>query len=139
MGQRGRKSTAELSVIRADASFKPKAPRELSEEAATEWRHIVSRMPSNWFSRENEALLTQYCRHVVAAHRVAQLIAGAEGDEEFNLDDYDRLLKMQERELRACASLAVKMRLTQSTRMRAEKAAREIAHNPGGRPPPWEL
>jgi hypothetical protein len=137
MGSRGRKSAAELSIIRAEQAFKPKAPRELSEEQAAEWKSVVDRLPGNWFSRENTALLVQYCRHVVAARRVAQLIKVAEEGEEFSLQDYDRLLKMQEREGRALSSLAVRMRLTQSSRLKAETAATAVARDPGVRPP-WE-
>jgi hypothetical protein len=93
-------------------------------------------MPADWFSRENAGL--QYCRHVVAARRVAQLVRQQEASDEFIIEDYDRLLKMQERESRACASLAVKMRLTQSTRLRAETAATAIAREPPGRRP-WDV
>jgi hypothetical protein len=72
-------------------------------------------LPADWFGRETEALLTQYCRHIVASRRVAQLVAKAEADVECDLKDYDRLLKMQEREGRAITSLATKMRISQQS------------------------
>jgi phage terminase small subunit len=138
MEKRGRKSVAELSVIRAETAFRPRPPSDLSPEQATEWKEVIARLPAGWISRENEAILTQYCRHIVAARRIAQLITHAEGGKEFTIAGYDRLLKMQERESRACASLAVKLRLAPSTRLRAETAARMIAHNPNG-PKPWDV
>lgn len=58
-------------------------------------------------------MLAQYCRHVVAARRVAQLIADAEASKELDVEHYDRLLKMQEREGRAISSLATRMRISQ--------------------------
>ena len=139
MRQRGRKSAAELelSVIKAETAFRPPAPSDLTPEQADEWRSVVNRMPADWFSAENTALLSQLCRHVVAARRCAQLIAAAEASDDFTIESYDRLLKMQERETRACATLAVKMRLAQSTRMRPETASTAISRDPGVRRP-WE-
>src|SRR5206468_1460071 len=124
--------------IRAETAFRPQPPAELSEEQAEQWRNVVDRMPVGWFSAENTALLCQLCRHVVAARRCAQLIAAEEASDEFSIENYDKLLKMQERESRACASLATRMRLTQSTRMRAERAAVEMAKHPEGLRP-WEI
>lgn len=93
---------------------RPEPPVELSDEQATEWRQVVNRLPAEWFPRETWGLLAQYCRHVVAARRVAQLISNLEaGDGDLNVVEYDRLLKMQEREGRALSSLATRMRLSQ--------------------------
>ena len=56
-------------------------------------------MPATWLGVETHPLLIQFCRHAVASKRIAQLIAQAEnGTDEFDLGDYDRLLKMQDRE-----------------------------------------
>lgn len=66
-------------------------------------------------------MLAQYCRHIVASRRVAQLIADFEKREELNIEDYDRLLKMQEREGRAISSLATRMRISQQATLDREK------------------
>jgi hypothetical protein len=50
----------------------------LTDEQATEWWAVVNRLPADWFPRETHALLIQYCRHVVSARRVAQLLTQAE-------------------------------------------------------------
>lgn len=79
-------------------------------------------MPADWFPRETHGMLTQYCRHVVAARRVAQLISKAEKSKTLDLEEYDRLLKMQEREGRAISSLSTRMRISQQATVRADAA-----------------
>jgi hypothetical protein len=106
-------------------------PVGLSPEQAAEWRAVVNGLPADWFGRETEALLAQYCRHVVAARRVQELVASMEADgESFNIPDYDRLLKMQEREGRAISSLATKMRISQQTTYDKSKKKTAQAHRP---------
>jgi hypothetical protein len=87
---------------------------ELTGEQRAEWLAIVSCLPPNWFPRQAYPLLVQYCRHVVASRRIAQLVEIEEGSDAFDPESYDRLLKMQERETKALAALAVKMRLSRS-------------------------
>jgi hypothetical protein len=122
---RGRKSQAELEVVTQSYEVipRPKPPGDLTPDQASEWRQIVNRLPADWFPSETHAVLAQYCRHAIAARRVAQLIASAEQDPDLDVDQYDKLLKMQERESRALASLGTKMRITQqgTTTHRARK------------------
>lgn len=116
MEGRGRKSTAALSVVRAspvEAYQRPQPPADLTDEQADEWVAIINRLPADWINRETEPLLAQYCRHIAASRRVAALVQQAEADKDCDLRDYDRLLKMQEREGRAMTSLATKMRISQ--------------------------
>lgn len=116
MQARGRKSLASLSVISSEGIEtvrRPEPPQELTEEQSEEWLAVVNRLPADWFPRETWPMLAQYCRHVVSARRVAQLIAAQEAAEEFDIDAYDKLLKLQEREGRALSSLATRMRITQ--------------------------
>jgi hypothetical protein len=159
MGVRGRRSAAALTVISGDGISvmpRPKPPAELTSEQAAEWNLVVNRMRADWFTDETLPLLAQYCRHVVAARRVSALIQGleadlaagrygppdhGEGDEDdggeglgFRIKDYDRLLKMQERESRAIATLSTKMRLAQQSTY--DKKARK-AGNAHVRKP-WE-
>jgi hypothetical protein len=117
MTQRGRKSAASLAVAVSplETVSRPDAPYDLTDEQTQEWWAVVNRMPADWFPRETHGMLAQYCRHVVSARRVAQLITAAEAAEEFNVGEYDQLLKMQEREGRALSSLATRMRLSQQT------------------------
>lgn len=118
MPKRGRTSVASLAVSPVtplQTVQRPDAPYDLTDEQAQEWWAVVNRMPADWFPRETHGMLSQYCRHVVAARRVADLVKSVEGDKDFDILAYDRALKMQEREGRAISSLATRMRISQQT------------------------
>jgi hypothetical protein len=127
MGQRGKKSAAQLSVVKdgtISAINRPDAPQDLTPEQSLEWLRVVERMPAEWFPAETHAMLAQYCRHVVSARRVAEMIESlTEGsmDSDRWVEDYDRLLKMQEREGRAMSSLATRMRISQQAQINYKK------------------
>lgn len=136
MAARGRKSAASMEITipsNVEVVHRPQPPNELTPEQQDEWHAVVERMPADWFPRETHGLLVQYCRHVIAARRIAQLIAKSEKAKAFDVDMYDKLLKMQEREGRAISSLATRMRITQQATVRAESARKpeQIAA-------PWE-
>lgn len=116
-----------------EAIQRPEPDETLTDEQATEWRAIVNRLPADWFPRETWGLLAQYCRHVVSARRVAELIRQAESAKRLDVDDYDRLLKMQEREGRALSSLATRMRLSQQGSFDKKKGKGKALA-----PPPWQ-
>lgn len=111
-----------------------KPPHDLTDEEIEVWSAVVSTEPADWFSPSTVPLLAQYCRHVVHARRIAELIERATGDKDLAVTDYDRLLKMQERESRAIASLATKMRISQqaTTNHRGNK-------RPSAARKPWEV
>jgi hypothetical protein len=128
MKTRGRDSGAALAVVQFQAAAgpveavkRPEPPEELSAEQIAEWWAVVNSMPADWFPRETHGMLAQYCRHIVASRRVAELIASIEAEKQFDLVAYDRALKMQEREGRAMTSLATKMRISQQTRVDKSK------------------
>lgn len=135
MGTRGRQSAASMAIVEAnpvEAIRMPLPPEELTEEQAEEWLSITGRLPADWFPRETHGMLAQYCRHVVASRRVAQLVTEHEASAEFDVEVYDRLLKMQEREGRALSSLATRMRLSQQTQYDKSKK------KPAQTRKPWE-
>jgi hypothetical protein len=120
MGARGKTSTAALTVLASGgitAVQRPMAPDHLTDEQAEEWLEVVNRMPAEWFPRESHGLLAQYCCHVVQARYVSQMLGSLMAEEQKDgwLMDYDRLLKMQERESRSMAALARGMRMTQQS------------------------
>lgn len=135
MTKRGRASAASMEVSKVapiETIQRPDAPYDLTDEQAAEWWAIVNRMPADWFPRETHGMISQYCRHVVAARRVAQLIAQAEKEKKLDVDHYDKLLKMQEREGRAISSLATRMRISQqSTFDKERKKPKQVSK-------PWE-
>lgn len=145
MGSRGRPSAASLQVVRpasVERLVRPEAPPDLTDDQAEEWEAVVNRLPADWFPRETHPLLAQFCRHVVASRRIASMIADTESpapDEEGNvpeldLDRWDQLLRMQEREGRALSSLATRLRITQQS-TRSEKSGKGPLRP---RPRPWE-
>ena len=118
MGARGKKSAASLSVVQPGGitSVERPEPQEgLTNEQSTVWCNVVDRLPADWFPSETHDMLAQYCRHVISSRRVADLIEMLTAQEEFAAEDYDRLLKMQEREGRAISALATRMRLSQQS------------------------
>lgn len=148
MGNRGRASSAEIAVIGPggiETVRRPEVPEDLTSDQAAEWRAVVNRMPAGWFPRETHGMLAQYCRHVVAARRVAEMIQSleekleqepVEGADKLTImlgaaKTMDRLLKMQEREGRAISSLATRMRISQQATVRHEKARKpQVAKKP---------
>jgi hypothetical protein len=68
-----RKSAAALAVVKPITDHRPPPPKDLSEQQAGEWRAIVGRMPSGFFTREMFGLLTAYCQHASASRVLARL------------------------------------------------------------------
>lgn len=131
--KRGRVSSAQLEIVKpVEIMERPRAPHDLTDEETEVWVAVVSGEPADWFSPATMPLLVQYCRHVVHARRVAELLDKATSNKRLPITNYDRLLKMQERESRAIASLATKMRVAQqSTRTHRGNKAPTIAR-------PWD-
>lgn len=133
MGARGRKSAASAELVAVSAVqtiARPDAPYDLTDEQADEWRSVVDRLPADWFPRETWPILTQYCRHVVTARRVAQLIDAEMKSPEFDVGRYSDLLKMAQRESQVIASLATKMRLSQQATYDKSKKKPTAAKRP---------
>jgi phage terminase small subunit len=123
MQQPGRKSAASLSVIAGSIDGRPKAPSELTKEQQEVWDRVVAAEPSDWFkTAAGQQMLAMYCRHFATAAKLDGIIQDAWDDEETTPAQVDRLLKMRDRETRACVTLATKLRLTNQSRYTAEKA-----------------
>lgn len=136
MGARGRKSSAELSVIdggRVEHTERPAPPRDLTDEQAGIWRTVVDDYPASKFPASTWEALAGYCRSAIACRRIAQLISAEEANgDEFNLKTYDRLLRMQRLEGAALRSAMVKLRIAPSTIDDRRKGG------PDQFDPPWE-
>lgn len=118
MGNRGRKSAASVEVIQRGSAEKinrPDPPLDLTQEQSQVWWTVVESLASDWFQPDTYPLLAAYCRHTISARKVGQLIEAAEAAPELDIEEYDRLLKMQEREGRAISSLATRMRISQQS------------------------
>ena len=104
---------AQVSPVETVARQRP--PHELTDEEVEVWAAVVQDQPADWFSPSTVPLLASYCRHVVSARRVAELIERATSHPELSVVDYDRLLKTQRGESSALAQLATKMRVSQQS------------------------
>ena len=123
MAKRGRKSAVALSVVSTseasaiESVARPDPPADLDIAARAVWLGVVNSLPADWFDGVMQPVLAQYCHHVVEAQRLNELIAQAVEDPALVIADYNRLLRMRERETRVMVSLATKLRITpQSTR-----------------------
>ena len=146
MAKRGRKSAAELAVVRVSLEgSRPPAPEELTGDEAQLWHGIVESIPGGWISPAQEPLLAAYCRHVSAANRLSAMVDEFDPDlkKAGALERLGKLLSMRERETKALSSLATRMRLTQQAQMHPRTAARAMSDVNNGpklwdRRPPWE-
>jgi hypothetical protein len=124
----------ELAVLQNPVEIpRPDAPYDLTDEEVQEWVAIVNRMDAAHFPRETWPLLTSYCRIIVQDRRNEAMIRETlERKPDFNFHLYERLIKIQQANAKALASLATKMRLSQqATNDRDRRQPLMIS-------PPWE-
>jgi len=117
MGTRGRKSGAALATVAKVALVeRPQPALDLTPEQADIWVDITNSMPADWFTAENFPLLAQYCRHVVSARKVAQLIDLECAREEVDTKALTELLAAECKQSASLKALAASMRLAQQSR-----------------------
>jgi hypothetical protein len=123
MQQPGRRSAASLSVVAGSIDGRPQAPSELTKEQQEIWNRIVAAEPADWFkTAAAQQMLVLYCRHNSTSAKLDSVIDESWNDDECTPAQIDRLLKMRDRETRACVTIATKLRLTNQSRYTAEKA-----------------
>ena len=130
MAKPGRKSKTDIAMAQVTTSERPGPVQGLSDEHKFEWMKIVNASEANRFPPEILPLLESYVRHRVALRRVADLVAQEEASETFSVPVYDKILKMQERESRALASLAVRLGFAKSTGTGAYGKKQDNSANP---------
>ncbi len=140
MAERGRTSAASLSVIAGAIDGRPSPPTDLTKAQKEIWERTVANEAVDVFKTAAlQQLLKEYCRHVDTAGRLSRQIeaAMAEGSE-VELGALDRLLKMRDRETKALADKATKLRLTNQARYTPQSAgtAARKAHT---EQKPWQM
>jgi|SRR5215471_3294070 len=111
--QRGRRSTAALSVIPVDVRRTPSPPPERLTEAEKElWVGLIGSRRANWFAGA-EVILECYVRTVSYLHQVEAWLAEVRPDDE----RYSGLMRIRLGLVGQLSSLAVKLRLTPSARL----------------------
>ena len=118
MRKRGRQSAAALAISAAtiEAYARQPLPPELTGEEAETYLGIVNSHPAEWFEPACVPLLVQYCRHVVQARRIAEVLERVVGQRETQMGFYAELLKQARAESHVLATLATKLRLTPASR-----------------------
>lgn len=135
----GRKSAAALAVVVGSIDGRPQAPSDLTKSQKEIWERTVANEAVDVFKTAAlQQLLKEYCRHCDTAGRLAKQIDVAMADGgEVELDDLDRLLKMRDRETKALADKATKLRLTNQSRYTPQAAA--TAAKKASDRKPWQL
>lgn len=140
MGQRGRSSSAALSVVAGtDIDGRPRAPCDLTPFQQEVWERTVANEAADVFRTSAlQQLLKEYCRHVETADRLSKQadLYTADGSNH-SLQDIDTLLRMRDRETKALADKATKLRLTNQSRYTPGSAG-TAAKNSGGEKKPWQ-
>lgn len=140
--KRGRKSAAEIEVVSPVVRLgdRPEPPMSLNDRAVDEWRRVVNRMPSDWFTDETLSLLQAFCEHVAEGEALQLMIEKvrrkAMTDDEC-FARYRQLCTMKEAQTRAALSCATKMRLTQQSSY-TDKASGTAKQASAGGKKPWD-
>jgi hypothetical protein len=152
MGKRGPKAKGSTSLVMMGetdrAIIYPDAPYNLSEAETDIWNAVVQDCSPDWFSPRNTAILTQYCRHVARANRIARMIqiyeteldrkaSGQATTIPCDATDYRELLKMQRSETGMIATLATKMRISHQSTKSHDDTPMKADEKP--RTPLWEI
>ena len=146
MIQRGKKSAAAGVAPRViDGGFRarPDPPDDLTARQAELWRLVVaSEAPDFFASAALKGLLSDYCRRREAAELVSEIINQFRPDWLKSGDGarrYALLLRMRDVEVKGVASLATKLRLTNQSRYRNERAERAARDERVKVAKPWDL
>jgi phage terminase small subunit len=118
MAKTGRKSAAELAVVRpAGGSSRLRPPPYLGEEERKVWQDIVLACPAEHFLASDVPLLARYVENVVMARRAADALS-AEGAVIGGRPS--PWLVVAEKGDRALVALSMRLRISPQARMRRE-------------------
>lgn len=136
-----RKSAAAVAAKTPRQDRRPDPPNDLSDTQAQIWRETVASEPADFFRTSAlRELLKNYCRHTATVveldAQIRTLPTKATLHPEFGRV-VERLLKMRERETKAAADKATKLRLTNQSRYTPQAAA--TASRKSGAAQPWEF
>ena len=137
-----RQSAAALSVVAGKIDGRPGAPTDLTEAQREVWDRTVANEAADTFrTAALQQLLKEYCRHVVSAAYLSKIIDNLEQLphlEPLDAVSYEKLLKLRDRETKALADKATKLRLTNQARYTPQAAA-TAAKKAGGEMKPWQM
>ncbi len=141
MGARGRKSSKELSTISSgglELHRRPDPPAHLGDDAAEIWRAVVNSLPADWFSPGTQPLLEAFCGLTISQRNTIRALQRIEREaNDFQRDEWERVLKQLGEISGRIATLATRMRLTPQSRYGA-RSADTAARGVGDFKKPWE-
>ena len=125
--KRGRKSSAELSVISINSKRKPiDPPAELSPEERAIWWEITESVAPNHLRDSDRPILSALCTAIHLSRFYAREIGGEDASAFKSYTEATKLV----------ISLTTKLRLTPQSRSRPETVARHEGRRRGSAP--WE-
>ena len=138
MGDRGKRSGADLSIVPVIPTLREGPPAQLTQDEAVIWTSIVESLPPDWFRPSDVPLLAAYCQTAIQCQAAAEELRGSTLTLQTRQGRMYRnpLLDIQDAAARRLATLAGKLRLCPSSRMRAETAATKGRPIPGRKP--WD-
>jgi hypothetical protein len=120
----------------------PRPPETLTEPEKTIWQDVVASPAGAYIGVESFPVLVEYCEAVVYSRQIGQEVRHWQvqwADTEEGLKRWDKLLAMKDRAAARAANLAVKLRLTPSTRKHGRTAAVAAERTIPGGVPPWKF
>lgn len=137
----GRKSAAALSVVAGtEIDGRPRAPSDLTPFQAEVWERTVGNEAADVFrTAALQQLLKEYCRHVETADRLSKQVDRAtDVGSNMEMDELEKLLRCRDRETKALADKATKLRLTNQSRY-TPQAAGTAAKKGQTERKPWQM
>jgi len=121
-------------------SGRPAVPADFDKDEARHWRDIVNRMPHDWFPAETLPILAALCTDVVTCERVTVELRKVRRRSLANDAEYKRFAQLTRMKIRlsdSIGNLATKLRLTNQSRLRTERATQEEQNARHAKP--WEI
>ena len=139
MEKRGR--PGEFSIIKPVATIPGQRlapPASLGVDEVETWRSIVASMPSDWFNTCH-FLLRCLVAHIANAETLSVAVAQirATKDVRKNIQEFNRVLSMLNRETQMITNLSQRLRLTPKAKYTMERSQNLKSDTPLSRP--WEI
>lgn len=132
---------AKLVVLQGGLARRPEPPKDLNAAQAAIWRETAGSEAVTFFNTAAlQSMLADYCRHTVTAAEVSTQIDAFNIEslrDDENAKIFDRLTKIRDRETKAAADKATKLRLTNQSRYTPQAAA-TASKNQGPQARPWD-
>jgi hypothetical protein len=132
MGARGQiqidgKRTQGQNITLANKTFLPDS--SMKDEAKKVWRQVTACFPSDYFKEADRSLMESYCNLTVACRKIERevvLIFGPTDEDIEKFKDWKKIFSFwyerYEKWVGLRLSLAVRLRISQSTRLSAHRA-----------------